>query len=57
MRIAFTKPLFAWDSLEDSPGLHTIRQPLASLPDGQHLQGLRDSRLVLACLDPFRDTG
>ncbi|MBP8912606.1 MAG: transposase [Phycisphaerae bacterium] len=44
MRIAITKPLFAWDSLEDSPSLHTIKQLLASLPDGRLLQGLRDSR-------------
>lgn len=44
MRIAITKPLFAWDSLEDSPSLHTIQQLLASLPDGRLLQGLRDSR-------------
>ncbi|HON90057.1 MAG TPA: transposase [Sedimentisphaerales bacterium] len=44
MRIAITKPLFAWDSLEDSPSLHTIRQLLASLPDGRLLQGLREFR-------------
>jgi hypothetical protein len=44
MRIAITKPLFAWDSLEDSPSLHTIQQLLALLPDGRLLQGLRDSR-------------
>jgi len=44
MRIAITKPLFAWDSLEDSPSLSTIRQLLASLPDGRLLQGLRDYR-------------
>jgi hypothetical protein len=44
MRIAVTKPLFAWDSLEDSPSLSTIRQLLASLPDGRLLQGLRDYR-------------
>jgi hypothetical protein len=31
--VAATKPLFAWDCLEDSPSLKTIREPLASLPD------------------------
>ncbi len=44
MRIALTKPLFAWDRLEDSPSLSTIQQLLATLPDGQLLQGLRDYR-------------
>ena len=28
MRIQSTKPLFAWDSLEDSPTLKTIQQTL-----------------------------
>jgi hypothetical protein len=42
MRIAITKPLFAWDSLEDSPSLSTIQQLLATLPDGRLLQGRRD---------------
>lgn len=31
------KPLFAWDCLEDSPSLRTIRELLASLPDGKLL--------------------
>jgi hypothetical protein len=44
MRIAITKPLFAWDSLEDSPSLSTIQQLLATLPDGRLLQGRRDYR-------------
>ena len=44
MRIALTKPLFAWECLEDSPSLQTLRQLLASLPDAPLLQGLRDYR-------------
>jgi len=44
MRIAVTKPLFAWGSLEDSPSLSTIQQLLASLPDARLLEGLRQSR-------------
>ncbi|MCX7886279.1 MAG: ankyrin repeat domain-containing protein, partial [Verrucomicrobiae bacterium] len=32
MIIAQTKPLFAWDCLEDSPSLKTIRDLLATLP-------------------------
>jgi hypothetical protein len=44
MQIAIAKPLFAWESLEDSPSLSTIRQLLASLPDGPLLEGLRQYR-------------
>jgi hypothetical protein len=44
MRIAVTRPLFAWECLEDSPSLQTIRQLLATVPDGPLLQGLRDYR-------------
>ncbi len=42
--IAVTKPLFAWESLEDSPRLGTIQQRRASLPDAQLLAGLRQHR-------------
>jgi hypothetical protein len=38
------KPLFAWDCLEDSPSLKTIRELLAALPDGKLLQSLRTAR-------------
>ena len=38
MRIAITKPLFAWDSLQDSPSLKTIREFLEVVPDGKLLQ-------------------
>jgi hypothetical protein len=44
MRIAITKPLFAWETLEDSPSLDTIRQLLASIPDASLLEGLRQHR-------------
>lgn len=44
MRIALTKPLFAWDELEDSPSIATLRQLLAAVPDAELLQGLRDAR-------------
>jgi hypothetical protein len=44
MIIAQSKPLFAWDCLEDSPSLKSIRDLLATLPDGQLLESLRQSR-------------
>jgi hypothetical protein len=44
MRIALTKPLFAWDCLEDSPSLGTIKAFLESIPDGPLLYGLRLAR-------------
>ena len=34
MIILAAKPLFAWDCLEDSPSLRTIKDLLAALPDG-----------------------
>lgn len=40
MRIAITKPLFAWDSLQDSPSLKTIREFLEVVPDGKLLESL-----------------
>ena len=39
MRIQLTKPLFAWDCLEDSPTLKTVRQFLQAIPDGPLLEG------------------
>jgi hypothetical protein len=39
-----TKPLFAWDCLEDSPSLQTIKDLLAALPDGKLLNSLRVAR-------------
>jgi hypothetical protein len=41
MIVAMTKPLFAWDCLEDSPSLGTIKKFLASIPDDKLLEGLR----------------
>src|SRR3954463_3546458 len=38
------KPLFAWDCLEDSPSLQTIKDLLAALPDGKLLDSLRRAR-------------
>ena len=44
MIIHAAKPLFAWDCLEDSPSLQTIRDLLAALPDGKLLDSLRAAR-------------
>ena len=44
MRILQSKPLFAWDCLEDSPSLKTIRELLATLPDAALLESLRSAR-------------
>ena len=41
MRIHVLQPLFAWEALDDSPTLKTIRELLALLPDGKLLEGLR----------------
>ena len=44
MIVAMAKPLFAWDCLEDSPSLGTIKKFLASIPDSKLLEGLRRHR-------------
>jgi hypothetical protein len=44
MQIAWSKPLFAWEELEDSPSLATLRELLAVLPDGPLLEALRQYR-------------
>ena len=44
MMIHHAKPLFAWDCLEDSPSLQTIKNLLAALPDGKLLDSLRAAR-------------
>lgn len=44
MKIAVAKPLFAWDALEDSPALQTIRTFLEAVPDGPLLDSLRQAR-------------
>jgi hypothetical protein len=44
MRIAMTAPLFAWEALEDSPSLQTVREFLAAVPDAKLLASLRGHR-------------
>jgi hypothetical protein len=44
MLIHAAQPLFAWDELEDSPSLQTIRDLLAALPDAKLLNSLRNAR-------------
>lgn len=44
MNIAMTKALFAWECLEDSPCLTTIRALLKVFPDDRLLSGLRQHR-------------
>lgn len=44
MRIEWSKPLFAWDCLEDSPTLKTLKELLAAIPDQRLLESLRRAR-------------
>lgn len=44
MRIDMPKPLFAWDCLDDSPDLATVRDLLRALPDYHLLESLRRRR-------------
>lgn len=44
MYIHVTAPLFPWEALEDSPSLKTLKQLLASVPDGRLLESLRQAR-------------
>ena len=44
MKVHGSKPLFAWECLQDSPSLKTIRLFLKSLPDAALLHSLRDAR-------------
>ena len=44
MRIQSTKPLFAWDCLEDSPTLKTIKELLDVIPDDAMLESLNQAR-------------
>jgi hypothetical protein len=44
MKISITKPLFAWDALEDSPSLQSLRILLESIPDHELLESLRQAR-------------
>src|SRR5262249_17647621 len=44
MIVSAPQSLFAWDCLEDSPSLQTIKDLLAALPDGKLLHSLRTAR-------------
>ncbi len=44
MRIQSTKPLFAWDCLEDSPTLKTIKELLEIIPDDRLVESLHAAR-------------
>ena len=44
MQIHVSAPLFAWEALEDSPSLTTLRRFLACVPDGRLLESLRAYR-------------
>jgi hypothetical protein len=44
MHIAMTEPLFAWNCLQDSPSLQTLKQLLVTVPDAALLEGLRQHR-------------
>lgn len=44
MRIAITKPLFAWDCLDDSLNIKAIKQFLRTVPDAKLLASLRQWR-------------
>jgi len=44
MRIGWSKPLFAWEEIEDSPSLHTVRELLRVIPDAPLLDALRAYR-------------
>jgi hypothetical protein len=44
MRIHVREPLFAWNALEDSPSIRTIRDFLQAVPDHDLLAGLEQQR-------------
>lgn len=44
MRIDVTKPLFAWECLDDSPTLATVKEFLIGIPDGPLLASLQRAR-------------
>ncbi|GAB6188101.1 transposase [Thermopirellula anaerolimosa] len=44
MQIPNLRPLFAWDTLEDSPTIRTLREFLTSIPDEEFLASLERSR-------------
>ncbi|GAB6186111.1 transposase [Thermopirellula anaerolimosa] len=44
MQIPNLRPLFAWDTLEDSPTIRTLREFLTSIPDEEFLTSLERAR-------------
>lgn len=44
MKVAITKPLFAWDALENSPSLQSVRVLLEAIPDHALLESLQAAR-------------
>jgi hypothetical protein len=44
MRITSTQPLFAWDALDDSRSLATLRELLAAIPDAKGRWARCDAR-------------
>jgi hypothetical protein len=44
MHLAAARPLFAWDALQDSPTLQTLRTFLEAIPDAALLASLRQAR-------------
>ena len=44
MHILQTQSLFAWEALDDSPSINTLRQLLAVIPDQALLNSLRQAR-------------
>lgn len=44
MKISVTKPLFAWDALQDSPSLQSLRLLLEAVPDQPLLDSLHQAR-------------
>ena len=44
MKIHISKPLFAWECLEDSPTIETIRQLLEAIPDQDLIASLEAAR-------------
>lgn len=44
VNVAMAKPLFAWDALEDSPSLQSLRTLLQAVPDQALLESLRGAR-------------
>ena len=54
MRLNAQQPLFAWEALEDSPSLQTVRAFLETVPDASLLDALRRGRGKGRDDDPVR---